>query len=140
MSDPKTGWRTTVTPEGASPIWDACDTPTCSLEGCPAYDGKRCRLTGFRPRVLCNPTVDTMIERIKTEPRRLAAAVAEERNECSRLRARLQGQLAVNGSQRAAGIEQAAVLVESMAEEFVGSQRGVLREAAGRIRRMGDGR
>jgi len=38
--------------------------PVCSAEGCPAYDGKRCSLTGFRPDRICEPSVITMIDQL----------------------------------------------------------------------------
>jgi hypothetical protein len=32
--------------------------PTCSEEKCRSYDGKRCRLTGFRPGGACEPAME----------------------------------------------------------------------------------
>lgn len=35
----------------------------CSESACPSYDGKRCRLTGFRPDRVCEPwLVNTLDE------------------------------------------------------------------------------
>ena len=34
--------------------------PTCAYEKCKSYDGKRCRLTGFRPGGTCEPTMAAM--------------------------------------------------------------------------------
>ena len=31
--------------------------PICSYDACPAYDGKRCDLTGFRPYTYCEPAL-----------------------------------------------------------------------------------
>lgn len=31
--------------------------PSCSLEDCPSYDGKRCRILGHRPDGICEPAV-----------------------------------------------------------------------------------
>jgi hypothetical protein len=35
--------------------------PTCSEDACEAYDGKRCRETGFRPNFVCEPAVVRLI-------------------------------------------------------------------------------
>ena len=40
------------------PIWRQ-GTPQCHEE-CVQHDGKRCRLIGFRPESLCEPTVSAM--------------------------------------------------------------------------------
>lgn len=34
--------------------------PTCSEEKCKSYDGKRCRLTGFRPGGTCEPAMSVL--------------------------------------------------------------------------------
>ncbi len=44
----------------ARPEWAVSGLPWCSREECPAYDGKRCRLTGSRPSNICEPAVDAM--------------------------------------------------------------------------------
>jgi len=36
---------------------DVGGVPHCSLEKCPSYDGKRCRLTGFRAGIVCEPAI-----------------------------------------------------------------------------------
>lgn len=38
------------------PEVDENGVPRCATE-CPAYDGKRCELTGFRPGSICEPAV-----------------------------------------------------------------------------------
>lgn len=43
----------------------------CSYDECPSYDGKRCRLTGFRPYG-CEPAWDRLRSRVATLERRLA--------------------------------------------------------------------
>jgi hypothetical protein len=42
----------------------------CSYDECPEYDGKRCRLTGFRPGG-CEPTWKTMAAALRTAARDL---------------------------------------------------------------------
>jgi hypothetical protein len=32
--------------------------PTCATDACKSYDGKRCRLTGFRPGGTCEPAIE----------------------------------------------------------------------------------
>lgn len=39
------------------PEVDENGVPCCAAEECPAYDGKRCELTGFRPGPICEPAV-----------------------------------------------------------------------------------
>jgi hypothetical protein len=41
-------------------LWNEDGVPCCTREQCPAYDGKRCELTGFRPDGLCEPVVSAM--------------------------------------------------------------------------------
>ena len=41
------------------PTW-ANGIPSCALDECPAYDGKRCELMGFRPDGICEPAVTDM--------------------------------------------------------------------------------
>jgi hypothetical protein len=31
--------------------------PMCATYDCPSYDGKRCRVMGFRPSTICEPGV-----------------------------------------------------------------------------------
>ena len=40
-------------------FWSGFDVPF-HLDDCPHYDGKRCRLTGFKPEGLCEPAVQAM--------------------------------------------------------------------------------
>lgn len=42
------------------PDVDALGVPLCSDEKCPAYDGKRCRVLGFRPSRVCEPGVQDL--------------------------------------------------------------------------------
>lgn len=37
------------------PSYDQNGLPLCSREDCPQYDGKRCRVLGFRPDRFCEP-------------------------------------------------------------------------------------
>ena len=48
----------------ARPTWDANGVPFCPSDECKCYqyDGKRCRLTGFRPGSVCEPAVRTMAD------------------------------------------------------------------------------
>jgi len=52
-------WKTRVTPIHALPQWGR-NVPSCSTDECPEYDGKRCKLMGFRPDGICEPTVEAM--------------------------------------------------------------------------------
>lgn len=52
--------------------------PLCE-EGCPSYDGKRCRLTGFRPGSICDPAVQEMAAELR-EWRRLGSELVTARN------------------------------------------------------------
>lgn len=48
--------------EGSSdPTW-ANGVPACDPDMCAQYDGKRCKLTGFRPDRICEPAVIGMAE------------------------------------------------------------------------------
>lgn len=42
--------------------WNDQSVPGCSTDDCPHYDGKRCRLLGFRPGSICEPAVAAMAE------------------------------------------------------------------------------
>lgn len=42
------------------PTWSARAVPTCTMGDCPHYDGKRCRVLGFRPDAICEPAVEAM--------------------------------------------------------------------------------
>lgn len=42
------------------PKWDSDSIPRCD-ERCPAFDGKRCELLGFRPDVICEPAVFELV-------------------------------------------------------------------------------
>ena len=44
------------------PVW-ANGLPICSREECPEYDGKRCRLMGFRPAHHCEPAMHMTLEK-----------------------------------------------------------------------------
>lgn len=48
----------------ARPDWQPNGVPVCSTLDCPSYDGKRCRLTGFRPARICEPAVEAMSEEL----------------------------------------------------------------------------
>lgn len=39
--------------------------PLCS-DRCPAFDGKRCELTGFRPDRVCEPFVRNLVAEVAT--------------------------------------------------------------------------
>ena len=43
------------------------DTPVCTDEKCPQYDGKRCRALGFRPDRFCEPVVAEMTRRLDAQ-------------------------------------------------------------------------
>lgn len=43
------------------PNVDFRGVPTCSEDECPEYDGKRCKLTGFRPDRICEPAVREIV-------------------------------------------------------------------------------
>ncbi len=45
--------------DSAFPTWTQSG-PLCSEGACPGFDGKRCRLTGFRPDNFCEPAVTRM--------------------------------------------------------------------------------
>lgn len=47
----------------AEPNIDKNGVPFCTDEKCPEYDGKRCRLTGFRPDAICEPAVIELARR-----------------------------------------------------------------------------
>lgn len=62
-----------------APRVDAAGIPWCD-DSCPQHDGKRCRLTGFRPGSFCEPAVAEMAERLAApDPRdaRIRALEAE---------------------------------------------------------------
>lgn len=42
--------------------------PLCQDELCPQYDGKRCRMLGFRPDRICEPAVKLYMVRRKEKP------------------------------------------------------------------------
>lgn len=44
------------------PVW-ANGLPICSREECREYDGKRCRLLGFRPAYHCEPAMHVTLEK-----------------------------------------------------------------------------
>lgn len=62
------GWRWTVGELTPEPRWQD-SVPWCTEDECCAYDGKRCRLIGFRPSTICEPAVQ---DRIRDLERRLA--------------------------------------------------------------------
>lgn len=45
------------------PTIDERGIPTCSTEDCRQYDGKRCKLIGHRPELLCTPVMGDLIRR-----------------------------------------------------------------------------
>jgi hypothetical protein len=79
--------------DGAEPTFEG-DLPTCSYDACSQYDGKRCRLLGFRPDHFCEPAlIDLMAElqrmrKMETsdEIARLTRELAEAQSEAARLR------------------------------------------------------
>ena len=46
------------------PNWAEDGVPRCSDEKCGSYDGKRCRLLGFRPGTICEPAARAMAAEI----------------------------------------------------------------------------
>jgi hypothetical protein len=48
--------------------------PFCTYDQCPAYDGKRCRLIGFRPGNICEPAVIEMASQLAAIGAVVAAA------------------------------------------------------------------
>ena len=50
---------------GIRPEWDKDGVPSCTLDECPSYDGKRCREMGFRPQSLCEPAVGLIAKALK---------------------------------------------------------------------------
>ena len=48
-----------------TPRWLPEGAPACSEDECPQYDGKRCRLMGFRPSTLCEPVVREMAKLLR---------------------------------------------------------------------------
>lgn len=48
-------------PEVVKPRVDERGVPWCSEGACPSYDGKRCALTGFQPRGVCEPAVISLV-------------------------------------------------------------------------------
>lgn len=49
----------------AAPNWANDGVPLCSEDECPSYDGKRCRLLGFRPDNICEPAVAEMAHQLR---------------------------------------------------------------------------
>lgn len=47
-------------PGTQKPVWVG-QTPLCSYDGCPEYDGKRCELEGHRPDSICGPAVRQLV-------------------------------------------------------------------------------
>lgn len=43
--------------DAPQPTRDAHGLPLCALDDCRQFDGKRCRLTGFRPDRFCEPAL-----------------------------------------------------------------------------------
>lgn len=48
------------------PSWDSANVPYCQHE-CASYDGKRCKLMGFRPDIICEPAVISFMKRTDIE-------------------------------------------------------------------------
>jgi hypothetical protein len=42
-------------------VLDDGGVPFCAKEDCPQYDGKRCRILGLRPDVICEPAIRELI-------------------------------------------------------------------------------
>ena len=42
------------------PRWSE-GVPVCTEDECPCFDGKRCRVMGFRPGRLCEPEVSVLV-------------------------------------------------------------------------------
>lgn len=59
--------------------------PFCAEENCPEYDGKRCRMMGFRPSQICEPAVRQMSADLAAVTKRVdaAEAAAEGKRDCS---------------------------------------------------------
>ncbi len=51
-----------------NPVWED-GLPVCTEGKCPQYDGKRCRMVGWRPDRFCEPALKTLA----AENRRLRA-------------------------------------------------------------------
>jgi hypothetical protein len=47
------------------PFVDHDGVPLCNRDGCPMYDGKRCRALGYRPDGICEPRVREMAAELK---------------------------------------------------------------------------
>ncbi len=47
--------------------------PQCAEDDCKSYDGKRCRLTGNRPRGVCDPAMDALGEVIDAAAKAMGA-------------------------------------------------------------------
>lgn len=62
--------------EDIRPHVDNTGVPNCSEE-CPSHDGKRCRLTGFRPDRICEPAVIAMARRCRELEDALQTALVE---------------------------------------------------------------
>lgn len=59
--------------------------PECS-ETCPSHDGKRCKVQGCRPGLLCRPAVAEMAARVTELERVITRILAEEDPEGRRVR------------------------------------------------------
>jgi hypothetical protein len=55
------------------PRWEK-GVPWCTEEGCPEYDGKRCKMMGFRPCAICEPAVAQLVEQVEGATARAANA------------------------------------------------------------------
>lgn len=56
--------KATLAAEDIRPIWqEPSNAPMC-VGDCPSYDGKRCRVLGWRPGAVCVPAVDVMARRL----------------------------------------------------------------------------
>jgi hypothetical protein len=62
------GWKKEVSVD-RFPQWDGV-VPFCDNDRCHQYDGKRCKMTGFRPGSVCEPTVAAMGEMLETNERK----------------------------------------------------------------------
>lgn len=65
-ADPVPSWRAEVVAVTDPPAYVQWfeDTPVCTEERCPQYDGKRCRAVGWKPDRFCEPVVAEMTRRL----------------------------------------------------------------------------
>jgi hypothetical protein len=56
--------RAMIAPEH-EPAWRDDGAPLCDEAHCGRFDGKRCRLTGFRPSEFCEPAIVEMASELR---------------------------------------------------------------------------